>query len=194
MTEKTKKLMRTAKVLKILSTIVLVLVLVFAMLIAGVRLFGLDLYVVLSGSMEPEYKTGSMVYVADCDVNELGVGDVITFTLASDPGTTATHRIVEVKPNENGTGYVFVTKGDANEDIDANPVTPERVVGKPVMCIPYLGKIMQFIQSFPGVIYAIAIGAGLVFLVVAAEIVSKEALKQKQKDLEEHTDGPRKIN
>ena len=36
--------------------------------------------------------------------------------------------------------------------------------------------------------------AGLVFLVVAAEIVSKEALKQKQKDLEEHTDGPRKIN
>ena len=90
MTEKTKKLMRTAKFLKILSTIVLVLVLVFAMLIAGVRLFGLDLYVVLSGSMEPEYKTGSMVYVTDCDVNELGVGDVITFTLASDPGTTAT--------------------------------------------------------------------------------------------------------
>ena len=41
--------------------------------------FGYMPYVVLSGSMEPVYPVGSLIYVAPVDANSLEPGDAITF-------------------------------------------------------------------------------------------------------------------
>lgn len=82
-----------------LSTSFLVLVaMLVAFLMGGARLFGVEVYAVLSGSMEPEYPTGSLIYVKDVPLEELEVNDVITFRMGGN--TTATHRIVEIVPDE----------------------------------------------------------------------------------------------
>lgn len=59
----------------IITTILVIAVAVFVILLAGVRLVGLKPYAVLSGSMEPEYSVGSLLYVKNVDINKLKVGD-----------------------------------------------------------------------------------------------------------------------
>ena len=69
-------------------------------------------YVVLSGSMEPEIPTGSVV-VVDGRKKEWNPGDVITYRRGN---MVVTHRIVE--KSEEG----YCTKGDANAEEDAGIV------------------------------------------------------------------------
>ena len=51
------------KTWNVISSILVALVVLLALLLVGARLFGLQVYTVLSGSMEPTYHTGSLIYV-----------------------------------------------------------------------------------------------------------------------------------
>lgn len=86
------------KIWNAVSTVLVALVVLLAVALVGVRLVGLNTYVVLSGSMEPTYHTGSLLYVKSVDPQDLRVGDPITFMLNED--TVATHRIIEILPDE----------------------------------------------------------------------------------------------
>ena len=86
------------------TTILVIAVVIFVILLAGVRLAGIKPYAVLSGSMEPEYPVSSLIYVKNVDTNKLKVGDDITFMLDED--TLATHRIIEVIPDEKDSSVV----------------------------------------------------------------------------------------
>ena len=150
---KAKKEKKKAGALKVIwNTVTWILVLVIvlgAIALAGVRLVGLQPFAVLSGSMEPTYHTGSIVYVKKIDYHELKAGDPITFML--DEKTLATHRIVEVIPDAEEPDTIrFRTKGDANENEDAGLVHCKNVVGKPVFTIPKLGYVSNYIQNPPG--------------------------------------------
>lgn len=79
------------KIWNIITNIIVVLAVILAVALVGVRLVGLQVFTVLSGSMEPTYHVGSLIYVKDVDYKELEAGDVITFMLDED--TVATHRI-----------------------------------------------------------------------------------------------------
>ena len=68
----------------VLSTLILLVIVVLAVLLAGVRLVGLRPFVVLSGSMEPTYHVGAMIYVKSVDPGSIQVGDPITFVLNED--------------------------------------------------------------------------------------------------------------
>ncbi len=68
----------TKRFCSIVTGVVLVLAALMLVAFAGVRLFGLTPYAVLSGSMEPEYPTGSLIYVRDVDPADVAVGDAIT--------------------------------------------------------------------------------------------------------------------
>ena len=46
------------KALDVTSTVALVIFIVFVILLVGVRVFGIEPHIVLSGSMEPEILTG----------------------------------------------------------------------------------------------------------------------------------------
>lgn len=142
------------RIINVISSVLVTLIVILAVLLVGVRLFGLQVYTVLSGSMEPNYKTGALIYVKETEPSELEVNDVITFNLTEN--TTATHRIVEIVPDkENSSDFSFKTKGDANNTVDASPVKPEDVIGVPVFTIPYLGYFANFIQKPPGIYIAI---------------------------------------
>ena len=131
------------------TTVLLVVALVLAMLLAGVRLFGITPYAVLSGSMEPTYRAGALLYVAKTDPLALEVGDPVTFLLNED--TVATHRVVEVIPDANDpTVMRYRTKGDANAEADCVLLHSKNVLGKPLFSIPFLGYFTTYIQTAPG--------------------------------------------
>lgn len=159
------------------TTALVAAVVVLAVLLVGARIAGLRVFTVLSGSMEPVYHVGSLIYVKDVDYTELEPGDVITFML--DESTVATHRITEVVPDEDDPDVLrFRTKGDANDSEDASLVHYKNVIGTPVFTIPCLGYVANYIQNPPGTYIAIAVGAILLLLVFLPDLFSDEASRK----------------
>lgn len=180
--------MKRAAVLKkvwdISSSILVGVVVLFAVLLIGVRLFGVQVYSVISGSMEPEYPVGSLIYVKEVKPSEVQVGDVITFVLSNK--TPATHRVIAIdKDNQ-----LFYTQGDANYQINEEtgekvymedpPVHFNYLIGKPVFKIPVLGYIAYYIQHPPGMYISIAAGAILLILVFLPDLFKKEKKETKR--------------
>jgi len=159
-----------------LSTVVMVLVVLLALTLVCGRLFGMQTYAVLSGSMEPAYPTGALLYVRKVDPADIQPGQVITFLL--DEHTVATHRVVEVisDPEEAGI-YRYRTKGDANEAADAGLVHCRNVLGTPVASIPYLGYVITWIQNPPGTYIAISAAAVLLLLVFLPDLFAEDKKK-----------------
>ena len=136
------------KLWSVLSTLIVIAVVALAILLAGVRIVGLTPYVVLSGSMEPTYHTGSLIYDKKVDPFTLKEGDVITFMVSED--TLATHRIVGVVPDEDEPGTIrFRTKGDANDAEDGTLVHYKNVVGTPVFHHPLSRLLLQLDHPRP---------------------------------------------
>lgn len=166
------------KLLKAVSTILVILMVIIAMLMVGVRLFGLQVYTVLSGSMEPEYPVGSLVYVMEVDTSTLELRDVITFKLSEE--TTATHRIIDIVPDENDPQKVrYQTKGDNNDMIDGTLVEPSNVIGKAIFKLPYMGYLAMFLGTKQGRFAAIAACAAMLLITLLSELLN-EAVKEKQ--------------
>ncbi len=160
---------KTLKIVwNLLTTLIVAAVVLLAMLLVGVRLFGLTPYAVLSGSMEPAYHVGSMIYVKNTAPQEIRVGDPITFVLNEDLDV-ATHRVVKIDvQNEN-----FYTKGDANDAPDAAPVYFGNLVGKPVFTVPGLGYLSAFLGSGRGMILALSGLAILAVLMILPDLIKK---------------------
>ncbi|MGM9940928.1 MAG: signal peptidase I [Bulleidia sp.] len=168
------------KFLNRISTILVAAVVVLALLLVGARFIGLNVYTVLSGSMEPTYHVGSLIYVKDVDPYELKNGDVITFMLDED--TIATHRIVEVVPDEEDSNVIrFRTKGDANDSVDGSLVHYRNVIGTPVFSIPKLGYFANYIQHPPGMYIAISAGALILLLVFLPDLFSNDNSMENKK-------------
>lgn len=159
-----------------ISSILVAAVVLLAVALVGVRIVGLQPYVVLSGSMEPTYSVGSLIYVKSTDYKQLKVGDPITFLVSED--TVATHRIIEVLPDEDDPNTIrYFTQGDANDAPDGSSVHYKNIIGKPVFSIPYLGYVSNYIQAPPGKYVAISGCALLMLLVFLPDIFVKDEKK-----------------
>ena len=168
------------KVWNVVSSILVALVVILALLLVGARLVGLRVFTVLSGSMEPAYHTGSLIYVKKVDPFTIQPGQPITFLLDED--TVATHRVVGEVPDEEDPGVIrFRTKGDANEAEDGALVHYKNVIGTPVFSIPYLGYLADYIQHPPGMYVAISAGAILLLLVFLPDIFAEDKGRKKDK-------------
>ena len=143
------KIIRT--VVKILSSLVYICIVAF-LLIAAPIILGHHPVVVLSGSMEPTYPVGSVIYYKSATFDEINVGDPITF---QNSGVFVTHRVVE----KDATAHAFVTQGDANGSRDPGMVSYQNIAGKASrICIPFAG-------------YLINIGKQPMFIVIMAGII-----------------------
>ncbi len=177
--------MRTLKkIWNLVTTLLVILVAVLAVLLAGARLFGLQVFTVLSGSMEPVYHTGSLIYVKEIeDTRAIPDGTVITFML--DEETVATHRTVAAVPDEQDPTVVrYRTKGDANDAEDGKLVHYKNIIGTPVLTIPKLGYVANFIQKPPGMYIAMSAGAVLLMLVFLPDLLFSEDEKKEEKKTE----------
>ncbi|MGA5689250.1 signal peptidase I SipW [Cytobacillus pseudoceanisediminis] len=147
---------RTMKVLSNMLTIILFLLLVTMVFIVisskasggEPQIFGNQLKTVLSGSMEPTFKTGSIIAVKPVDdPSAIKKDDVITYV--QEDGSFVTHRVIEVI--KNGENTMFQTKGDNNEDMDSQPVLSQNVSAVYTgITIPYLGYLIDFAKSSKG--------------------------------------------
>ena len=162
------------------TTVLVTVVVILALALAGARFVGMQVFTVLSGSMEPVYHVGSLIYVKEVDPYELEAGDVITYMLSED--TVSTHRIVGVVPDEDDPAVVrFRTKGDANDAEDGTLVHYKNVIGSPVFTIPMLGYVANYIQNPPGTYIAISGGAILMLLVFLPDLFDSEEPKEEKK-------------
>ena len=134
--------------------------------VAATNLLGYNNYVIYSGSMDPTVKVGSLLLTRPAGVEDLRVGDVITYR---SPGnhTTLTHRIVSIR-QEDGE-RAFTTKGDASLDPDPREVILRGQVSKMAFDIPYLGYVVDFAKSIQGVV--------LLLLVPASGLLLMQGLK-----------------
>ena len=96
--------------------------------------FGIKMYVIISGSMQPELNIGDVVIVKNIDKDELKVEDVISFRKGQ---SVVTHRISEIVTVEGETQYR--TKGDNNNSADAYDIDQSLVIGVAKFKIPYIG-------------------------------------------------------
>lgn len=139
-----KPSIRIKYVLEVITGFFVAILLLLAVLLAGTRFIGFTPYAVISGSMEPKYPVGSMIYVQAVEPSSIRPGDPITFVLNEDL-LVATHRVVEVLADGS-----FITKGDANSDIDGKPVHPNNLLGKPIFSIPYIGYLSVMLSTVQG--------------------------------------------
>lgn len=138
------------------------------------KLFGYQIYNVLTSSMTPALPPGSAIYVKACDAQDLEPGDIITFTLSSSTTLVETHRVVE----NDWQARQLITKGDANADGDIDPVAYDRVVGKVVFSIPVLGAASQMMHSRGGIAVCIAIFAlAFILWTLADKMKKRESFK-----------------
>ncbi|RZI86995.1 MAG: signal peptidase I, partial [Microbacterium sp.] len=97
-------------------------------------------YTVLTGSMRPDLPPGTLVVVRPVQIDDLAVGDVITYQLRSGRPTVVTHRVVASGFRADGT-TVLTTQGDANGVPDVRPVRAEQVRGRLWYAVPHLGRV-----------------------------------------------------
>ncbi len=120
--------------------------------------FGFSVLQVSTGSMEPEYVTGSVVVVKETDHAELKKGDVISFysTDKSIAGKINTHRIVDIEYGAGGE-QIFTTKGDANAIPDRNKVWANSVIGKVVYDLGTVSGSVISVFKNPNVIFFVIV-------------------------------------
>ncbi len=136
-----------SKIIQTFTTIIAILSIV--MFIVPIAI-GIRPFIVLSGSMEPVIKTGSIVYInTNVHSSEIQEKDIIAFKLNNQ---TVTHRVVSVNKDEE----TFITKGDANKERDAVPVSFINYVGRDVFSIPYLGRVVSFFKSTIGIVVLVS--------------------------------------
>lgn len=186
------------KIWNFISTVLVIAVVLLAIALVGVRLIKLTPYSVLSGSMEPTYHVGSLIYVKDIAPEEITVGMPISFVVNEDL-LVATHRVVKVEKfetkqqeildeagepvlDEDGNptyeevpldepSYYYTTKGDANEAEDGSPVYYKNVLGTPIFTIPYLGYLSSWLQTKKGMILGSCIAVVLLMLTFIPDLI-----------------------
>ncbi|MGJ9411629.1 signal peptidase I [Aeromicrobium sp. CF4.19] len=168
---------RTARVLSGLVHLVLVAATLAGLAYLAPALFGYERYVITGGSMSGTFEKYSVAFEKQVAVEDLAVGDVITYQPPADSGVTSlvTHRIVDADVSEAG-ARLFTTQGDANPDPD--PWTFTLVEGtQPVVqhTVPLLGHV--FVALADRDTRMLVIGAPAALIALASLVELAKALR-----------------
>lgn len=163
------------KAIGIFQTISILIGFVAIILFFIPTIIGIKPFIVLSGSMESTIKTGAVAYInTHVKAQDIQVGDIIAFKVDK---SFVTHRVISI--NDDNT---FTTKGDANQTEDLAPVKFEEFGGKTIFSLPYLGYLLQSMQTRTGIfILLTTVGLNVVLLIFLSE--------DKEKEQEEKTKG-----
>jgi signal peptidase len=116
-----------------------------------------------SGSMEPAFRTGSLMVVTPVAIREISEGSVIVFEDPQIDGRLVSHRVVTVERGTEG-GVMFRTKGDANLKADPEPVPAANVRGEVRWAVPGLGRAANLLQWPANLAVFVGIPAALLVL------------------------------
>lgn len=153
-------------ILRFLSNICYILIGVY-FLVSCPSFFGYKPLIVLSGSMTPTYRVGTVIYYHHISESDIKEGDVITFQNVNNEFIT--HRITEINDG------LYETQGDANISPDPKPVEYSQVQGKVAkFSIPIVGYYIRFVNEHLYLIPIVIVILLFEFLVENLKIFNKE--------------------
>lgn len=162
-------------ILGIFFVTVIILLLVSLLPLPG----NVRLLTVLSGSMEPAIRTGSVVAIKPADTYK--TGDIITFGEISRTKVPTTHRVKEVMIVDGQT--LYTTKGDANNGEDLEPVSKKMIAGKVFFTVPFLGYGLAAIRHPAGFVLLVIIPAGIIIYDQVKVILAETKKKKEDKEI-----------
>ena len=112
------------------------------------RVFGHPVMIVLSGSMTPVIRTGDLIVddsITASQAEHLQVGQIISFRSAPGSQMILTHRIVGIE--HSGGTVSYITKGDANNAVDAAPRPSSDVIGVFSTAVPRGGYLLTALHK-----------------------------------------------
>lgn len=130
---------------KIIANMILIILVLLFVVKYLPMIFGYQIYVIESASMEPAYPVGSMIVVEKCDFSDVEINDVITFKQSSS-NMSKTHRVIDIDEQKSR----FTTKGDNNQEEDVQKVYSKALIGKVIYSVAMIGYIYLFIDTLPG--------------------------------------------
>lgn len=133
--------------------------------------FGYGAAVVLSGSMEPEFSEGDLIFVKETESYKQN--DIVVF---QDGNSLVVHRIIHID------GETITTKGDANKSAD-KPINVSAIQGKVLFGIPFAGNVVRVVKTPFGTIFIIA--AAIFFIEISRRNENKKDNEERQKILNE---------
>ena len=149
-------------------------------------LFGITPMIVLTDSMNTKRASitaGDIVFVRNSDVDLLTPDTIILFKVAN---SLVIHRIVRIEVTENGEKQ-FITKGDANNIEDAEPVSSQNIVGTYVGRVPIIGHFSLFLRTPLGMTSCIILP--LITFTIYDNIRQKQQREELQNILNQHQNG-----
>jgi len=148
----------------VIGTLILIAVIGISVPLSIPRLLGYEVYYVESGSMEPTLPIGSVVYVENINPREAETDDIVAFHY---DGVVVTHRVVQ----NQYFSEELITKGDANQTQDINPVSYNQFIGRVKYHVPYIGPIMMVAASDIGKVYLMVLAfCGVMFNILAGQM------------------------
>jgi len=125
--------------------------------------------VVLSGSMEPAFHRGDLLFLTNPVDEPIRVGEIVVFKVEG-RDIPIVHRVLKVHENNGSTK--FLTKGDNNRVDDRGLyaegqlwLTPKDVVGRARGFLPYVGMVTIMMNEYPKLKYAVLACLGLYVLI-----------------------------
>lgn len=115
----------------IITTIIAVAIVWFA-----VGVFPVKPFLVPSGSMVPVISPGDVVLIAPVNADAIKVGEIIEYRSVKE-NINIVHRVIEITGN--APDLFFITKGDANNSPDPDPVSTQAVMGREIIVVPKIG-------------------------------------------------------
>ncbi len=121
-----------------MKILTLLLILPLVVYFWPVQLYGDTTYIMLVGnSMKGTIDSGTFVIIKPDQ--EYFLGDIIAFE--NEQNKKVIHRIIEI------TDEGFITKGDNNQRIDPGTQYLDKVIGRSVIVVPFVGFTSMFIQT-----------------------------------------------
>ena len=168
--------MKAVKVIQNGITAILVGIIIILLLVFFIpQCLGYQPYNVQTGSMTPKFPIGSMIYVKATPLEDLEVGDVVTFRTSADGGWIVTHRISQID-KETAT---IVTKADANNTEDGSILYSSKIGRATNFAIPFVGALVTQYQNGNGKIVTII---GIVILLGISFVLDLIAKKYEEEE------------
>lgn len=162
------------KIWNIITTLIVIIVVLLACILYVPKFFGITPMAVLSGSMEPTYHVGSVVFIEKIDPEDVKVGDSITFGIGTGD-TVVTHRVISINEVEKK----FETKGDANDNADGDGVAFSNVKGRAMdFSIPLLGYVAVYLGTTKGLLL---LGITILIIILISFIIDQITKKDEEK-------------
>ncbi|MBC7591713.1 MAG: signal peptidase I [Salinibacterium sp.] len=153
------------------SGAVFVMVLAIAVLVIVLPAFvGGSALTVLTSSMSPKFPPGTLIIIKPTAIDEIRVGDVLTYQITSGQPAVISHRVITRSVTLEGE-TTFITKGDNNDLADPDPIMEVQVEGTLWYAIPGLGYINNLVNGDTRP-WVTPIVAGLLFAYAGYTVIS----------------------